>query len=123
MVEALLDLPAVRERLVLPGQLQRAGHQRLTELGQEAWTTVCSGNPHAHRRLLRVQQPARHLAGCRQDERVAAGRARLHRPERGLVDLHELAQLREVAADEGEVVAGLQVADLADAVQRPGVAE
>ena len=55
------------------------------------------GDADADGALLRVQQPPRHLAGRREDERVGPGRRRLDRPERRVVDVHELAELGEVA--------------------------
>ena len=74
VVEALLDLPALRHRLVLVGQQQGAGEQRFAELGEQGLSHGVVGDPHADRLLLRVQQLARDLLRRGQDERVT-GRA------------------------------------------------
>src|SRR6266536_5111463 len=66
-----------------------------------------------------MHQPARHLSGGRQDERVAARRARLDQSEHGIVDLDELAELGEVPAYQCEVVPVVEAADLPDPIQ-PG---
>src|SRR5688572_2716604 len=81
------------------------------------------GDPYADGLLLRVQQPARHLPGGREDERVAAGGGRLDRAEQRVVDLDELAQLREVPAHQREVVAAVEVADRPDPVEAVLVAQ
>jgi hypothetical protein len=70
-----------------------------------------------------MQQPARHLLRRRQDERVAPRCGGLDRPERRVVDVHELAELREVAAHQGEVMPGAEVADVADPVDRRAAAQ
>jgi hypothetical protein len=63
-----------------------------------------------------VCEPARHLLGRGQDEGVRARRDRLDAAEGGVVQLHELPQLREVGAHEGEVVLLVERADAPDAV-------
>jgi 2-polyprenyl-6-methoxyphenol hydroxylase-like FAD-dependent oxidoreductase len=91
VVEPLLDLPALGQRLVLLGQQQGAGQQRLAEFGQQRLGDGVVGNAHADRLLLRVHQPAGHFPGGRQDEGVAARGGRLDRPEHRVVDVHELS--------------------------------
>ena len=70
VVELLLDLPAQGPGLLLAGQDQRAGEQRLPERGQQRVHDRVVGDAHPDGALLGVHQPARHLAGRRQDERV-----------------------------------------------------
>jgi hypothetical protein len=123
VVEALLDLPALGHRLLLAGQQQGARQQGLAELGEQRLDDGVVGDAYPDGFLLGVQQAARHLAGGREDERVLARRRRLHRPEQRVVDLYERAELGEVAAHEGEVVAGVQAADLPDPVDAVLVAE
>ena len=116
VVELLLDRPAVGHRILLAGQDQRRGQQRLPELGEQGAHHRVLGDAHPHGALLRVQQPPRHLGRARQDEGVGARRRRLDGPEHRVVDVHELTQLGEVPAHQGEVVLVVQPADREDAL-------
>ena len=58
-----------------------------------------------------------------QDERVRPRRRRLDRPERRVVDLHELPELGEVLAHQREVVPVVEAADPQDPVAAVAVAE
>lgn len=73
--------------------------------------------------LLGMQQAAWHLGGGRNDEGVAARGRSLDGPERRVVQLHQLAELAEVVADDREVVFVVQVPDPHDPVLGVGVAE
>jgi hypothetical protein len=63
-----------------------------------------------------MEQPLRHLRQGREDERVGPGRARADGPERGVVDVHELAELGEVLAHQREVVPVVEAPDAQDPV-------
>lgn len=117
VVQGLLDLPALGHRLRFAGQQQGAGDQWLTEFGQDRLGGGVRGDAYPHGLLLGVQQPPRHLLGGRQNEGVRPRRGRLHRAEQRIVDLHELSELREVVAHQGEVVPVVQMPDRADPVQ------
>src|SRR5690606_5783274 len=67
---------------------------------------------------LGVQQHARHFTGGLQDKCVGAGRVQLEQAKGLGVDLGEQTQLREVAADQGEVVFVVKLAQAADAIHR-----
>jgi hypothetical protein len=108
MVQPLLDFPALGQRVLLVRQQQRAGQQGLAEFGQQGLDEVVPRDAHAHRLLLGVQQPAGNFLGGRQDERVAARRDGLDAAEHVVADVHELPQLREVPADQREVVLAVQ---------------
>ena len=86
-------------------------------------TSDVVGDPHAHGPLLRVHQPPRHLAGRGQDERVRPRGRRLDRPERGVLDVHELPELGEVPAHQREVVLLVEPPDPQDPVPTVPVAE
>jgi len=81
------------------------------------------GDANSDGSLLRVGQPSRHLFGRRQDERVRPGCGRLDGAEGSVVQDHELAELREVGADQGEVVPFVEAAQLSDALRAPCAAE
>ena len=121
MVELVLDLPALGHRLVRAGQQERAGQEGLAERAQQRADHGMVGDPHPDGLLLRVREPAGDFLGRRQDERVGPRCRGLDRAERRVVEVHELAELREVGADEREVVLAVEVPDGADAV-RAGVA-
>ena len=80
-------------------------------------------DPDADGALARVEQPARYLGGRREDERVRPRRRGLDRPERRVVDVHELTHLREVAAHQGEVMPVVEAADPQDPVPTLAVAD
>ena len=122
-VELLLDLPALGQRLVVARQQQRRRQQRLPQLGEDRLRHDVGRDAHPHGLLARVQQPSRHFPGGREDERVAARRRRLHRPEHRLAHVHELAELGKVAADQREVVTVVELADRADPVDALTVAD
>src|SRR5690348_12503051 len=91
VVEQFLDVPAGGHRLVVAGQQQRAGDQRLAQFRQQRAHDDVLRNAYAHGLFPGVEQAARNLPGGREDERVRAGRRRLHQAEGGVVDLYELA--------------------------------
>ena len=123
VVELLLDLPAEGPRLLLARQDQGAGQDRLAQLLEQRADHDVVGDPDADGALLGVHQPARHLAGRRQDERVGPGRGRLDRPERRVVDVDELPELGEVPAHQREVVPVVELPDPQDPVAAVPVAE
>jgi hypothetical protein len=70
-----------------------------------------------------VLQPARHLLGRGQYERVAAGGGRLDGAEYPVGNLRELAQLGEVPAHQRQVVPVVELADRPDPGDAVGAAE
>ena len=58
LIQLLLDRPALGHRVVLPGQDQRLGEQRLVELGEQRGDHAMVGDPHADGALLRMQEPS-----------------------------------------------------------------
>src|SRR5699024_1150325 len=56
VVEELLDLPSLRERLIVAGQDERGGQYRLSQLLQERSDHGVLRNPHTDRLLLRVEE-------------------------------------------------------------------
>ena len=80
----------------------RTGSLKLREQGLH--DTVI-GNAHAYGLAARMLQPFRHFARRAQYEGVAAVRRRLEQPELPVVHARVLADLREIAADEREMVA------------------
>lgn len=123
VVEFLLDLPALGQRLLLIGQEQGARQQGLAELGEERAGDDMVGNPDTDRLLLRVQQPARCLLRRREDEGVTTRSRGLDRTEHRVVQAYEVGQLREVLAHQGEVVPVVQSADRTDPVESVPVAQ
>jgi hypothetical protein len=117
VLEALLDFPPLGERVLLVGQQQGAGQQRFPELGEQGLHHAVVRDAHAHGLLLRVQQPAWDFFRGGQDEGVAARGDGLDAAEDVVVDLHQLAQLCEVLADQREVVLAVELPDGADPVQ------
>ncbi len=87
-----------------------------SQFGQQGVGHLVVRDAHADRLLSRVQQAAGNFLGGRQDERVAAGGGRLDRAEDPVVHVDQLAQLGEVLADQGEVVAVVQLPDGPDPV-------
>ncbi|MNI57749.1 hypothetical protein D3C73_1128310 [compost metagenome] len=65
-----------------------------------------------------MQQQPRHLAGAIEDERVGAGHMRLEKTESAGVDLRVQAQLRHVAAHQGEIVGLVQTAQTPNPLDR-----
>jgi 23S rRNA (uracil747-C5)-methyltransferase len=122
VIESVLDGPAVGHRLVLPGQDQGRGQQRLGECRQERLNHPVFRNPHADSLLARMKEAPRHLVGSREDEGVRPWSRRPNRAEDVVVDVDELAELSEVAADQGEVVSFVQPPDRQDPVSRRLVA-
>jgi Aldehyde dehydrogenase family len=111
VADPLVDLPALGHRLVLAGQQQRGGDERLAELGQQRLGHRVAGDPDADRLLARMLQHARHLPGRREDERIAAGSRRLDGAEHRVGHEHVLAQLGEVLAHKREMMPLVKVAD------------
>ena len=117
VVESLLDLPALRHRLLVTRQQQGARHQRLAQRGQQRRHDGTAGDADPDRQLLRVQQATGDVLRRREDEGVGAGGAGLHRPERGVVQGRELADLADVVAHQREVVPVVQAPDLPDPLE------
>lgn len=123
VVEPFFDLPALCHRLVIVGQEQCAGEQRLTEVGEQGLSNDMVRNPDTDRLLFRVQQQARYLLRRREDEGVAAGRCCLDRAKHVVVDAHKLTQLREVLAYKGEVVTIVEMPDRPDPADAVTIAQ
>jgi len=123
VTELLLDLPPLGHRLLLTGQQQGARDERFAQFGEQCLSHHVAGDPDPGGLLARVLQPAGHLFGRGQDERVAARRRRLDGPEHRVVDVDELAQLGEVLAYQREVMPVVELADRPDPGDAVGVAE
>src|SRR6185295_1153551 len=66
---------------------------------------------HSYAPAARMLQPLRHLPGGVQYEGVAPGRRGLEQPELPVVHARVLAHFREIAADQREMVALIDLAD------------
>jgi len=123
VIQLFLDLPPVGHRLGRARHEQRAGQQRLAELLQQRLHHGVVGDADADRALLGVHQAIRDVAGRGQDERVGTRCRRLDRPERRVAQVHELTELGEVAAHQGEVVLVVELAQLLDPLETVPVAQ
>jgi len=81
------------------------------------------GHPQADGAFLRVQQQARHFAGGVENKGVGPRRVGLEQAEGAGVDLGEQAQLRQVAADQREVVLVVQLTQASYTLDRALVAD
>ena len=107
------------------GEQQRRRQDRLLKLREQGLRDTMIGNAHAYGLAARMLQPFRHFARRAQYEGIAAVRRRLDEPELPVVHAGVLAHLREIAADEGEMVAAIDLPDRANALDGglvPGMA-
>ena len=93
---------------------QRGGQQRLAQFLQQALQHLVVGHAQADGAARRVRHAARHLLGGVEDERERPRRGRLEHAVLAVVDARVVGELRQVAAQQREVVL---VVDAAHAAQ------
>ncbi len=81
------------------------------------------GDPHADGALFDMREPSGDVFGGGQNECVRPGGGGLDRPEHGIAEMHEVAQLPEVGADQGEVVVIVEIAQSLDSGDPVGAAD
>ena len=106
-----------------PGSISVDDSNGSPSSASSARTTAVRRYAHADGFAARMQQPARHFARCVQDEGVTAGRCRLDQPELPVVDARIGRRFGQIAAQQPEMVACIDLAYRADALHRRLVAD
>ena len=119
MLQALTNLLRIRQRLRVSRQRERRRKHRCVELGEKRKRHRVRRHAHADRLSLRMHQPSRQLARCRQDEGVAARSDTLDQGKARVIHDRVAPDLREVPAHERQVVPFVDVAEAAQALERP----
>src|SRR6187455_157837 len=117
MIKSLHDLPALRQRLPLAGHDQGAGYQWLAQTGQDRLSYSMIRNSDSDCASLRVQHASRHISGGRHDEGVLPRGGGLERSKNDIVEVDESAKLIEVRANQGEVMAAIELSNVSNPVQ------
>jgi len=115
------DLAWIVERLLLARRNQRRRQQRLIELGKQRLDHGVVGDADTYRASLRMLRSARHFACGRKQEGVAPRHALFHDPELPVVELSIAANLGEIAADERQMMLGIDPTQRTNAVCRGSV--
>ena len=112
--DALRDGGRVVQRLRLARENQRRRQNRLGGFTEQRAHCRMIGHPHADRAAPWMLHPPRHFIGRSQQEREFARRALADNPELRIVHSRKAADLREVAANERQMVAGVDTAQRAN---------
>ena len=116
MLKLGADLFGVVQRFGFTRGDECGGQQRRAVDGQQLLQHLVVGHTQANGFALRVAQAARHFLAGFQDEGVGTGCGQLEQAELAVVHLGVTGQFAQVAAEQGEVVFVVHLADAAQLV-------